>query len=64
MDNGKQNYRCKDCRRQFVECFNQYLISGDTRALIERLLVEQISLSGLCRAMGPEVAVGPSGGRL
>jgi insertion element IS1 protein InsB len=50
--NGKQNYHCKDCGRQFVSCFTQDLISDDTRALIERLLVERISLHGICRAVG------------
>ncbi len=49
---GKQNHQCQDCGRQFVQCFEQYLISDDTRALIERLLVERISLRGICRAVG------------
>ena len=52
IHNGKQNHQCKDCGRQFVECFEQYLVSEDTRALIERLLVERISLRGICRAVG------------
>jgi insertion element IS1 protein InsB len=38
--------------RQFVDCFEQSLVSEDTRALIERLLVERISLRGICRAVG------------
>ncbi len=50
--NGKQNHHCHDCGRQFVDCFEQYLIADDTRALIERLLVERISLRGICRAVG------------
>ena len=52
IHNGKQNHQCHDCGRQFVECFEQYLISDDVRALIERLLVERISLRGICRAVG------------
>jgi insertion element IS1 protein InsB len=52
IHNGKQNHHCHDCGRQFVDCFEQYLIPEDTRALIERLLVERISLRGICRAMG------------
>jgi IS1 family transposase len=52
IHNGKQNYQCKDCGRQFVDCFAQYLVPDDTRVLIERLLVERISLRGICRAMG------------
>jgi insertion element IS1 protein InsB len=52
IHNGKQNHQCKDCGRQFVDYFAQYLVSDDTRALIERLLVERISLRGICRAVG------------
>ena len=50
--NGKQNHHCHDCGRQFVQCFAQYRIAEDKRALIERLLVERISLRGICRAVG------------
>jgi insertion element IS1 protein InsB len=35
-----------------VQCSEQYLISDETRALIERLLRERISLRGICRAVG------------
>jgi insertion element IS1 protein InsB len=49
---GQQNHQCKNCGRQFVQGFAQYRISDDTRALIERLLVERISLRGICRAVG------------
>jgi insertion element IS1 protein InsB len=52
IHNGKQNHHCHDCGRQFVDCFEQYLVSDDTRALIECLLVEWISLRGICRAVG------------
>jgi insertion element IS1 protein InsB len=52
IHNGKQNHQCHDCGRQFVDCFAQYLISEDTRALSECLLVERISLRGICRAVG------------
>jgi insertion element IS1 protein InsB len=52
IHNGKQNHQCHDCGRQFVECFEQYLLSDDKRALIERLLLERISLRGICRAVG------------
>jgi insertion element IS1 protein InsB len=52
IHNGKQNHQCHNCGRQFVDCFAQYLIAEDTRALIERLLVERISLRGICRAVG------------
>jgi hypothetical protein len=50
--NGKQNHQCHNCGRQFVDRFEQARVSDDTRALIERLLVERISLHGICRAVG------------
>jgi len=52
LHHGKQNHQCLDCGRQFVDCSEQYLISEETRALIERLLVERRSLRGICRAVG------------
>ena len=52
IHNSKQNYQCQDSGRQFGEYFEQYLISDDTRVLIERLLLERISLRGICRAVG------------
>jgi hypothetical protein len=52
IHNGKQNHHCHDCGRQFVQCLEQYLIPDDRRALIERLLMERISLRGICRVMG------------
>jgi transposase-like protein len=52
IHNGKQHHHCHACGRQFVQCFEQYLIAEDQRALIERLLREQISLRGICRAVG------------
>jgi IS1 family transposase len=52
IHNGKQNHLCKDCGRQFVDCFEHYLISDETRALIERLLLERLSLRVICRAVG------------
>lgn len=52
IHNGKQNHHCHDCGRQFVESFEHYLISDDRRALIKRLLLERISLRGICRAVG------------
>jgi insertion element IS1 protein InsB len=52
IHNGKQNHQCQDCGRQFVQCLKPYVISAETRALIERLLLERISLRGICRAVG------------
>ncbi len=52
IHNGKQNHQCKDCGRQFVDCLEQDLVSDETRSLIERLLLERLSLRGICRAVG------------
>jgi insertion element IS1 protein InsB len=52
LHNGKQNHHGHDCGRQFVDYFEPPLVSADTRALIERLLVQRLSLRGSCRAMG------------
>jgi insertion element IS1 protein InsB len=49
IHNGKQNYRCKDCGRQFVEDPQQKLISQQTKDLIDRLLLEKIPLAGIAR---------------
>jgi hypothetical protein len=52
IHNGQQNHHGHDCGRQFVDGFDHYRIADDTCALIARLLVERISLRGICRAVG------------
>src|SRR5215475_6352754 len=49
---GKQNHRCKRCGRAFVLNPENSVITEEQRALIERLLLERISLWGICRAVG------------
>src|ERR1041385_4894268 len=49
---GKQNHRCKRCGRAFVMTPENSVITEEQRALIERLLLERISLRGICRAVG------------
>src|SRR5712692_9524283 len=49
---GKQNHRCKVCGRAFVLSPENHLITEEQRVLIERLLLERISLRGICRAVG------------
>ena len=44
---GKQNYRCKDCDRQFVE--DSQHIGEEVKDLIKVLLLERLSLRGICR---------------
>src|SRR5215204_3524896 len=49
---GKRNYKCKTCGRAFVLVPENHVITEEQRALIERLLLERISLRGICRAIG------------
>lgn len=49
---GKQNYKCRDCGRQFVENPQWKPKDKDTCALIDRLLLEKIPLAGIARVMG------------
>jgi transposase-like protein len=46
---GKQRFKCHECGRQFVEPPTNIIISQETKALIERLLLERISLAGIAR---------------
>lgn len=44
---GKQNYQCQACGRQFVEDSQE--VSDEKKELIRRLLLERLSLRGICR---------------
>jgi IS1 family transposase len=46
----KQNYRCLGCGRQFVR--DSQRVGDETRALVQRLLLERLSLRGICRVTG------------
>jgi transposase-like protein len=50
IHNGKQNHRCLKCGRQFVLEPAQKIIDDRTKDLIRRVLLERISLEGVCRA--------------
>ena len=47
---GKQNYRCLECGRQFV--IRDETVSDQKIKLISDLLLERISLRGICRVVG------------
>lgn len=51
IHNGKQNYQCKGCGRQVVAHPAKKYITEQERAMIDRLLLERISLAGICRVM-------------
>ena len=46
---GKQNYQCKSCGCQFVENGRDWFESESDKELINNLLLERISLGGICR---------------
>jgi insertion element IS1 protein InsB len=52
MHTGEQNHCCKACGRAFVLVSENYVSTEEQRALIARLLLERISLRGICRAVG------------
>ena len=54
--NGFTNYlkpcnKCKDCRYKFVDKGQDWFISIEQKTYIKRLLLERISLRGICRVM-------------
>lgn len=49
---GKQRYKCKCCGRQFVLNPQKQPISDEIKALIDKLLLERVSLAGIARATG------------
>lgn len=51
IHNGKQKYACKNCSRQFVEN-PQNVIPQQTKDLVDKLLLERISLAGISRVTG------------
>jgi insertion element IS1 protein InsB len=48
---GKQNYRCKKCGRQFVIGGQDWFISDTQKELVDKLLLERISLAGISRVL-------------
>lgn len=52
IHNGKPKYACKDCGKQFVDKPQKNKISSATKQLIDKLLLERISLRGIARVTG------------
>jgi insertion element IS1 protein InsB len=48
---GKQNYKCRDCGRQFVENPQWKRREPDSTTLIDRLLLEKSPLAGIARVL-------------
>jgi transposase-like protein len=51
IHNGKQRYLCKGCGRQFTPESTKKTIGEETRAMVERLLLEKLPLAGIARAV-------------
>ena len=49
IHNGKPKWKCKECGRQFVLNSAHRRISDETKQLIDKLLLERISLAGIAR---------------
>ena len=52
IHNQKPKYMCKDCGRQFVENPTNRSIKPEIKELIDKLLLERISLAGIVRVTG------------
>jgi transposase-like protein len=50
IHNGKQRFKVHDCGRQFIEQPTKKVVDQAMRELIDRLLLERISLAGIARA--------------
>jgi IS1 family transposase/DNA-directed RNA polymerase subunit RPC12/RpoP len=52
IHNGKSKYQCNCCGRQFVNKPTKITVSDETKQLINRLLLERISLREIARVTG------------
>lgn len=52
IHNGKQNFKCRTCGRQFVQDPQNKIIDPATKDLINKLLLEKIPLAGIARVVG------------
>ena len=49
---GKQNHKCRDCHRQFSLEPKNKPISEETKAIIDKLMLERLSLRAIVRITG------------
>lgn len=52
IHDGKQNFKYCECGRQFVQDPQNKIIDQATKTLIDKLLLEKISLAGIARVVG------------
>src|SRR5512143_2870639 len=48
---GKQHYRCRRCGREFIRELERHPIAPEQQELVKKLLLERISLRGICRVV-------------
>ena len=48
---GKQNYKCRECGRQFVLNPTWRAITKEQKELMSRMLLERISQAGIARVL-------------
>jgi transposase-like protein len=49
---GKPKFACKQCGRQFVDQPSKQPSSAETKALVDKLLLERLPLRGIVRVTG------------
>ena len=52
IHNGTPKFACKACGRQFVEKPRKHWVSAETKALVDKLLLERVALAGIVRVTG------------
>lgn len=51
IHNGKQNFKCQACVRQFVQNPENKIVDQATKDLIDKLLLEKLPLAGIARVI-------------
>lgn len=51
FSSNKQSHKCKSCGKKFTDDGCQWFVSEQQQELVKRLLLERISLRGICRAV-------------
>jgi transposase-like protein len=52
IHNGKQKFKCNNCGRQFIENPENKQIPSYIKTIIDKLLLERVSLAAICRVTG------------
>ena len=51
LGSGKPRFKCKSCKRTFVPNGQNWFVDEATKKIVDRLLLERISLRGICRTL-------------